>query len=182
MPRFPSNPKVWLSNSSWTGSIRVVFLYRRAHPNFPLPLRVRTTAPMANTLLQCGSRKKDRETRKGRGGVRRWSRELCHLSSVLSLIRIWSPRSTREQARGVSKVFGLLYTSDWRIFKVLNCFVTKLIKILESQAKTTFFSYFKNGNNVAHTVHCNSASQLSGTLVQIDVIISSSLNNTRHMF
>ena len=37
------------------------------------------------------------------------------------------------------KGFGLLYPPDWRIFKVLNCFVTKVIKILESHAKTTFF-------------------------------------------
>ena len=48
------------------------------------------------------------------------------------------------------KGFGLLYPPDWRIFKVLNCFVTKVIKILESHAKTTFFSYFTKGNNVAH--------------------------------
>ena len=80
------------------------------------------------------------------------------------------------------KGFGLLYPPDWRIFKVLNCFVTKVIKILESHAKTTFFSYFTKGNNVAHNVHCNSDQGLLFKLTKSDEIISSSLNNPTHMF
>ena len=70
----------------------------------------------------------------------------------------------------MSKGFGFLNPSDSRSFELLNCFVTKLIKILESHAKATFFPYLRRGNNDAHTVHCNSASQLSGTVVQIDEI------------
>ena len=164
MPRFPSNPKVWLSNSSWTGSIRVVFLYRRAHPNSPLPLPVRMTAPMANTLLQLG------------GGGRRGGDD--HVSSATNKSSLLQVSKQGEYRKG----FGLLYPPDWRIFKVLNCFVTKVIKILESHAKTTFFSYFTKGNNVAHNVHCNSDQGLLFKLTKSDEIISSSLNNPTHMF
>ena len=154
-----------------------MFLYRRAHPNSPLPFPVRMTAPMANTLLQlCGSRKKDRETRKGGGGGRRRGGD-DHVSSATksSLLQV----SKQGECR---KGFGLLYPPDWRIFKVLNCFVTKVIKILESHAKTTFFSYFTKGNNLAHTVHCNSDQGLFFKLTKSDEIVSSSLNNPRHMF
>ena len=140
-------------------------------PEFPLPLPVRMTAPMANTL-QCSSRNKDRETRKGEGGGRRWSRELCH--------QVLAPHVSKQGE--CWKGFGLFYPPDWRNIKILNCFVTKVMKILESHAKTTIFSYFTKGNSVAHTVHCNSDQGLLFKLMKSDEIISSSLNNPRHMF
>ena len=141
-----------------------MFLYRRAHPNSPLPLPVRMTAPMANTLLQLG------------GGGRRGGDD--HVSSATNKSSLLQVSKQGEYRKG----FGLLYPPDWRIFKVLNCFVTKVIKILESHAKTTFFSYFTKGNNVAHNVHCNSDQGLLFKLTKSDEIISSSLNNPTHMF
>ena len=155
-----------------------MFLYRRAHRNSPLPLPVRMTAPMANTLLQlCGSRKKDRETRKGGGGGRRRGGD-DHVSSATNKSSLLQVSKQGECRKG----FGLPYPPDWRILKVLNCFVTKVIKILESHAKTTFFWYFTKGNNVAHNVHCNSDQGLLFKLTKSDEIISSSLNNPTHMF
>ena len=141
-----------------------MFLYRRAHPNSPLPLPVRMTAPMANTLLQLG------------GGGRRGGDD--HVSSATNKSSLLQVSKQGEYRKG----FGLLYPPDWRIFKVLNCFVTRVIKILESHAKTTFFSYFTKGNNVAHNVHCNSDQGLLFKLTKSDEIISSSLNNPTHMF
>ena len=142
-----------------------MFLYRRAHPNSPLPLPVRMTAPMAYTLLQLGG-----------GGGRRGGDD--HVSSATNKSSLLQVSKQGEYRKG----FGLLYPPDWRIFKVLNCFVTKVIKILESHAKTTFFSYFTKGNNVAHNVHCNSDQGLLFKLTKSDEIISSSLNNPTHMF
>ena len=141
-----------------------MFLYRRAHPNSSLPLPVRMTAPMANTLLQLG------------GGGRRGGDD--HVSCATNKSSLLQVSKQGEYRKG----FGLLYPPDWRIFKVLNCFVTKVIKILESHAKTTFFSYFTKGNNVAHNVHCNSDQGLLFKLTKSDEIISSSLNNPTHMF
>ena len=140
-----------------------MFLYRRAHPNSPLPLPVRMTAPMANIhFFNWGGR---------RGGD-------DHVSSATNKSSLLQVSKQGEYRKG----FGLLYPPDWRIFKVLNCFVTKVIKILESHAKTTFFSYFTKGNNVAHNVHCNSDQGLLFKLTKSDEIISSSLNNPTHMF
>lgn len=121
------------------------------------------TAPMANTLLQPGGGR--------RGGD-------DHVSSATNKSSFLQVSKQGEYRKG----FGLLYPPDWRIFKVLNCFVTKVIKILESHAKTTFFSYFTKGNNVAHNVHCNSDQGLLFKLTKSDEIISSSLNNPTHMF